>query len=310
MAINPLDFMRRHEGRDTAEALPQSPPDSPVALAHAPEAVETLVVPVDGSRLSRSAAAVAGPLACRLDAELHLLSAVPTADEADGRLSELATIDVPCGRVGRSVAVDPDPAGVIHEAVDRRPGAVACMATHGRGRSAALVGSVATRVVARSRHPVLLVCPLVDRRPAGDGVLACVDDGPDAALVVSWALTWAELLGEAVTVVTVAERAGGPIGATPTRRRFGPEGDVDAFLHAVVQPARHEGHRLETLALYDPISPPCGLYGYLREHPATLVVAGARAPTGLAHLVFGSVAGSLVRHSPSPVLILPASGTP
>ena len=310
MAINPLDFMQRHEERDTAGVLPQSLAGLPAAVAHVPDAVETLVVPVDGSRLSRSAAAVAGPLACRLDAELHLLSTVPTADQVEARLSELATIEVACGRVSRSVAVDPDPAGVIHEAVDRCPGAVACMATHGRGHSAALVGSVATAVVARSRHPVLLVCPLVDRRPAGDGVLACVDDGPDAALVVSWALKWAELLGEAVTVATVAERSDGPIGARPIRRRFGPEGDVDAFLDAVVQPARYEGHRLETLALYDPISPSCGLYGHLREHPATLVVAGSRAPTGLAHLVFGSVAGSLVRHSPSPVLILPASGMP
>jgi nucleotide-binding universal stress UspA family protein len=165
---------------------------------------------------------------------------------------------------------------MIQDALDRIPGSVAVMANHGRGRSAAPAGSVAMAVIARSRHPVVLTCPLVESRP-GAGVLACVDSGPLAAPVLATAQRWAEQLGETMTAVTVAEPGTDPDGRSPG-----------------------------TLVLHDPIGPACALHQRLSERPASLVVAGARAGSGLARLVLGRVAGALVRHSPSPVLLLPA----
>jgi nucleotide-binding universal stress UspA family protein len=269
--------------------------------------IPALVVAVDGSVLARRAVAVANRLAQRLQAAVHLVSVVRTTDDVRARRRELANIDV-AGSVKRMILVDADPTATILAAVDRLPGAVACLATHGRGRSAACLGSVATAMLARSRDPVVLTCPLVEPT-VGEGVLACVDDGPDAAGVIDAAVRWGELLGEPVTAVTVAEAAAGP-GCGRPARRFGPGGDVDAFLDGVVRPARADGHRIETLALFDPVSPSAGLYRRLQDRPAALVVAGSGAGTGPAHRVFGTAAGSLVRHSPSPVLVVPGRWAP
>jgi nucleotide-binding universal stress UspA family protein len=241
--------------------------------------VRALVVPLDGSALSREAVTVGTRLASRLDADLHLVSAVRIRDDIAERRRELAGLDVdlPSGQVRRSVVHHADPAAMIQETLTRIPGAVAVMATHGQGRSAAPAGSVAMAVIACSRHPVVLTCPLVEAR-AGTGVLACIDTGPHAAPVVAAGQCWAEQLGEMLTVVTVAENGTAPEMAAA----------------------------LATLVLHDPIGPASALHQRLCERPASLVVAGARAGSGLARLVLGRVTAALVRHSPSPVLVLPA----
>jgi nucleotide-binding universal stress UspA family protein len=68
---------------------------------------------------------------------------------------------------------------------------------------------------------------------------------------------------------------------------------------------RRQGHKVDGLALYDPISPASGLELYLRDHPATLVVTASHARTGPTRIVFGSEAAAIVRRSPSPVLVVP-----
>jgi nucleotide-binding universal stress UspA family protein len=273
-----------------------------------PDTVDALLVPLDGSAFSCVAVPIAARLAVRLGAEVHLLSAVDSVDQAERRDRELADVEIPGHSVHRTVVVDRDPAGAIHEALQNQTNAVACMATHGRARSAALVGSVATDVVARGRDPLVLVCPYVDQPRRSDGVVASVDDSPASAALVALAVRWAELLGERCIVLTVAEDAPEPVSGRPVRRRFGPDGDVDAFLTALVEPLRAAGHTVETVARYDPISVWGGLYRYLLDHPATLVVANTRSRVGVRRLVFGSVAATIVRHSPSPVLVAPLRG--
>jgi nucleotide-binding universal stress UspA family protein len=77
------------------------------------------------------------------------------------------------------------------------------------------------------------------------------------------------------------------------------------FLDSLVAPHRQQGHKVEALALYDPISPASGLEVYLRDNPATLVIVASHARTGPTRLVFGSEAAAIVRRSPSPVLVVP-----
>jgi nucleotide-binding universal stress UspA family protein len=283
--------------------------DRLVAGSDAPPSVSALVVPLDGSAVALAAAPVASRLARRLGAETHLVSVVATAEEAAAREAELAVLDVRAPGVTRRVVVDPDPPTAILADLARRPGSVACMATHGCGRSPGCAGSVAMAVLARTREPVLLTCPLVEGA-IGEGVLACLDGGPHSGPVLAAALRWGELLGEAVTVASVVEpqTAARGAGSPPPS---GAAGDrVDAILDTAVRSAQDRGRQIGTLALRDPICPSAGLHRHLRARPAALVVAGLRSRTGLAHLVFGTVAGALVRHSPSPVLIVPAPGAP
>lgn len=265
----------------------------------------TILVPLDGSKFSEIALPVAVAFADRLGAEIHLLSAVATEDERATRERDLATIDLPGRRVYRSAVVDLDPAGAIHEALRRLGNAVVCMASHGRSRSAALVGSVATDVVGRGHDPLIVVGPFISGDLKGEGVLLCVDETPGSAALLPIALQWSGLLGETLTVVTVAEPVPPPVREGHLHRRFGPDGDADAFLDSLVAPLRAEGHDVGTLVVYDPVSPREGIHSYLDEHPVGLVVVGSHARRGLARFAFGSVAASIVHHSSSPVLVAP-----
>lgn len=260
-------------------------------------------MPLDGSQLALAALPVAAELAERLGAGLVLLSAVPKQDGRQERVHELSLVSAPARSIEREVVVDPDPAAAIHVALHRRPRSVACMATHGRGRSEALWGSVANDVVARGHDPLILVGPSVDAGRGGEQAIACVDESPQSLVVLPAALRWAALLGERMAVLTVAEPVPDPIRPGPPQRRFGP-GDVDRFLDQTVAPLRAEGHDVATVAVYDPITPADGVISYLEEHPAALVVVGSHARSGVARLALGSVAAGIVHRSVSPVLVV------
>jgi nucleotide-binding universal stress UspA family protein len=274
-----------------------------------PARVRAIVVPLDGSTFSERALPVAARLARRLDAEVHLLSTVAKEDDVDEREAELGAIDLPGLVVHRSVVVDLDPAGEIHETLRRLGDAVACMASHGRGASAAFVGSVASEVLGRGHDPVILVGPLVDLVEEGQGIFACVDEKPASAAIVPIALCWGQRLGEATVVATVAEPVPEPVRPAPVHRVIGPDGDVEEFLETLVAPYRQRGHELSTVAIYDPVSAAQGVSGYLKEHPAALAVAGARTRAVLTHYVVGAATAGIVYYSPSPVLAVPLPRT-
>jgi nucleotide-binding universal stress UspA family protein len=271
-----------------------------------PDRIEVVVVATDGSFFSRRGVLAGEVLAERFGAEVELLSTVASEDETAVREEALAELEswVPSAKC--KVVVDRDPAGEIHEELRRLGNALACMASHGRGRSAALIGSVATDVIVRGHDPVVLAGPLVERTPGGRGVVACVNDDPASATVIPVALRYAELLNEPPIVLTVAEPAPPPVRADrPIRRAFGPDGDVEVFLADVVRPFRAQGADMETAAVYDPISPAAGVETYLRDHQAFLLVVASHARGGLARIALGSTAAAIVRHSPSPVLVIP-----
>jgi nucleotide-binding universal stress UspA family protein len=275
-----------------------------------PERIEVVLVPSDGSFLSGRGAMAGAVLADRLGAEVEVLSTVEKVDDIPRREDELDKLErwVPAAK--RKIAVDLDPAGEIHEELRRLGNAIACMASHGRGRSAALVGSVAADVLARAHDPIVLAGHLVERPPTGHGVVACVDDDPASATVLPVAMRYAELLGEPPTILTVAEPAPPPTRPDrPTRRAFGPDDDVDAFLDGLAEPFRARGIEVETRAVYDPISPAVGIETYLRDNQAQLLVLASHARSGLARLALGSAAAAIVRHSASPVLVIPLAAS-
>jgi nucleotide-binding universal stress UspA family protein len=273
--------------------------------------VTTILVPLDGSAFSQHAIPTAVGLAERLDADIVLLSAVPTEDDAPAREAELDATPVPWPRVERMVVMDKDVAGAIHQALRDRPGSVACMASHGRGRTAALVGSVATEVIVRGHDPLVLVGPMVDEPPRGSGVLACVDETPQSVVVAEVGLAWAELLlDEPLTVIVVAEPVPPPTRG-PARRLFGPDGDPEVYLDSVIAQLPASGPasagKVKAEVVYDPIGPADGVVSYVEEHPTDLVVVRSHARTGVRRLTMGSVAAAIVHSNPAPVLVIPAS---
>ena len=281
----------------------------PRAVTDAADA-RTILVPLDGSAFSEVAVPVASRLAERLSADIALFSAVPTADDVPERERELAR-SLPGRQVQRLVVVNLDVAGAIHEALRRLPGAVACMATRGRGRTAALIGSVATEVIARGHDPLILVGPLNGDHapwlddPEPSGVVAGVDENPAVDTILSAAVHWAKMLHERLLIVSIAEPLPPPLASGEVHRKNGPDGDVTLFLRVLATRAKREIEDVEVRALYDPVSVADGMRTFLREHPAQLVVVSTHGYLGIPRAVFGSVAADIVRSSPSPVLVVP-----
>jgi nucleotide-binding universal stress UspA family protein len=129
----------------------------PAAATH----YANVLVPLNGSSLAEAALGPARVLGARFGAEVHTLTGAVRRDEiwwharyqdrlragsdADGLVMHLST--------KRAV-----PEGIIAMAHDLAP-CLVCMATHGRGRSAAVLGSTFSHVMASIDQPVLAVGP-------------------------------------------------------------------------------------------------------------------------------------------------------
>ena len=293
---------------------PHVSPDLATGDIEIPMTIQAVVLPLDGSEFAERVLPVAARLARALDADIHLFSAVTHPEDVGPREADLDVLAARYGRVRSSVVVDADPAGAIRGFVGALDDAVLCMPSHGRGRSAGVVGSVTSEVIARSPDPLIIVGPRIDdlapglaEGVSGSGVVVCIDEKPVSASVLPVALRWAGLLREPTVLVTVAEPVPSPITGVPTHRHFGPQGDVEAYLVSLLAAADPRDIDVTTHVIWDPISPADGLRSYLRERPASLVVVGSRGRQGLARIVFGSVASGIVRTSPSPVLVAPWS---
>jgi nucleotide-binding universal stress UspA family protein len=279
--------------------------DQPI-VETVPAPIETMLVAIDGSRFSERALLAAVPLAERLDARLFLLSAVESEEEANDRIGRLADLRPPRIPTEIDVLPDPDPADAIATILDDLGNAVACIASRGWGRSAAVLGSVANEVVRRRRQPTIVVGPAFSRERVGRGVVACVDETPASAGLLPVALQWSELLDEPLTALIVAEPVVPPISPTAVpHRRFGPDGDAEAHLEQMVAPLRAEGHEVRTKVIYDPVSPASGVRHYLWDYPSTLVAVSSHLRRGMMGSVLGGVAASIVRQISVPALLVP-----
>lgn len=262
-----------------------------------------LVVPLDGSADAERAIPLARQLAERLGGGLRLVTVVAPGHD---RGAAAAAVAATAARAGAAWTVldGQDVAAAILEVAAAN--AVVCMASHGRGRSAAVVGSVATAVVARSDNPVVLVGPGV---PAGhrlaERVVACVDGSPSSETVVPTAANWASALGLRLSLVTVAEPIPPPLKpGAPYRRGHGPAIDADDYIARLVQDWQRRDVAVDGTAVHDPVSVAGGLADHLATRPAALVAATTHARSGATRAVLGSVAAAIVRHVPAPTVLV------
>lgn len=267
-----------------------------------------LLVPTDGSRLAERAEPVALGLARRLGARTVVIAVAPAERDLGRTAADLAAV---AGRLdvaedARRILVEPRPAHGIVQVARELDRALVCMASHGHGRSAAALGSVAGGVLAELGEPVLLVGPLAAPGPADAPVVVTVDGSVDAEAPIDLAAEWAATLGVALRIVTVAEPVPAPVGGGVAHRVHGPDGDVGAYLDGLVARAgRPGGAPVEAVVIDDPIGAGSGLRTWLPDHPAQLIVAGTHARSGLRRALAGSAAAHIVHVSPVPVLLVP-----
>jgi nucleotide-binding universal stress UspA family protein len=269
--------------------------------------IDTLVIPLDGSKDSSHAVPVAARLAKAIGADLELLSAVDDVGDLTERNQALDEQTVEGVNVARTVTVDTDPVAAICDAA-RQPGRQLCMATQGRGRSAAVMGSVALGVLRALEQPILCVGPRLGLRAteaSSIGVLVCLDGSGHSEAALDPAMQWAALLRQPLTLTAVVEDAPTTASGSSSNRWFGVD-DVEGYLSAQAQKVGDRVDTVETLVLTDPLSPAGAVRSLMSREAVTMVVAGTRGRSGVARALLGSVAAEIVQHSAAPVLVVPA----
>lgn len=261
--------------------------------------VQRLIVPVDGSSSSWAAVEVAAALARRLDALVHVVEIVFNAKDVnaaenrvDDRLSHIDG-DVNCVREIR--LTENTAAAAIEDLVEEHPGATVVMASHGRGRSAALVGSVAEDVLQRIFGPTLLVGPNVTATTFDGPVIVTVDGSSESEIALPLAAAWAIELGVPPWITHVSEPATAPRGLDVVESAYP--------AHLAHELGALSGHEVEFEELHDE-HPGVAVPRFAESLRASMIVAASHGRSGLARLKMGSVVASFVRQAKCPVLVV------
>jgi nucleotide-binding universal stress UspA family protein len=146
-------------------------------------------------------------------------------------------------------------------------------------------------------------------------ILVPIDYSPSSRRSAEYALSLAAKVGATVDIVHVWDKPTYVSDAVMVRRpgeeqrslseliRENAESDMKEFIAGLaVPPGVALDHRL---CSGEPVST---LIAELKKGGHQLVVLGTHGRTGLSHVLLGSVAERLIRHSPVPVLTVPPSG--
>lgn len=261
--------------------------------------VDHLIVPVDGSDASWHAAEVAVALARRSNARVDVVEVVfepRQTDDAGQRLRDgiarLGAFDVQVEPVVSLATAGV--AAAVAELVETQPEAVLTMASHGRGRSAAILGSTAEDLLGRVFGPIVVVGPNATVSDFSGPTLATVDGSELSEAALPLAAAWSIELRSTLWVIEVAE---------PAEQVPADVGDGGYVSRHATELGRASSRSVQFEVLRGR-HPDHAVADFARSLDACLVVASTHGRTGMKRLVVGSVAAGFVRHAPCPVLLV------
>jgi nucleotide-binding universal stress UspA family protein len=264
-----------------------------------------VVIPLDGSRHADRGILQGKRIAKALHLGIGAMTVAVNAEE--GRFAMLNEVVADEHLDWSETALSPRVAEGIN-AVAQERAAIVSMATHGHGRSVALIGSIPEEVVRHCALPVMLIGPGVEIYEQGpiEELVVAVGGSLAGEVICAPAAAWAHEFGFQLHFVTVVQPTPEPADpAAPSDRWFGPAGDEHAYMADLVSRYESPGLDVNGSVIYDPISPASGLAQMLRERPDAVLVLGTHGRTGMTRLVHGSVASNIVSESPVPVLMFP-----
>jgi nucleotide-binding universal stress UspA family protein len=267
--------------------------------------ITELVVPLDGSEFAATAIPAAMAIASRTRAGLRFVGIARDEGERATMHDELheaarQATTTPAPEV--DVIVDVDPTGRLLE-IATQQGVVLCFASHDRmGVATHVLHSVGSAIMARARHPFVVVGTLGSRDDATDIVVA-LDGVGDPRPLLDTAIPWARQLAAPLRLVTVFEPVPEDI-RRPSHftRSHGPPGDPDEYLATLERNVGANLATVSTASIGDPVSVSDGLAHHLAERPAgLLVVGGGRHEHPHLH---GGVTRHLLREVAVPLLVV------
>jgi nucleotide-binding universal stress UspA family protein len=186
-------------------------------------------------------------------------------------------------------------AGVIAEFTASLPDAVVVMSTHGRGRSAAVLGSTTDRVLRRVAGPIVAVGPACDvdtASPVSGPFVVALDGSVRAECILPVATGWARDLGGTPWLVQAVPRTSSP-SAWRARYLAPLARDLRTGTNASVQYETLEGEQAAR-----------SIVEFAKLTDAPLIFMATHGRSGLARLASGSVAADVLRNAPCPVVLL------
>lgn len=272
--------------------------------------VRHFIVPVDGSTHAWRAVETAIALAEHCNGRVEVVQVIFDPEEEQQverdlrvRIGNVESADVSVVPLV-SVASDPDDAiaGEIFKLVKREPSATVVLASQGRGRSAAVVGSVTEDLLRRVDGPVVVVGPQSHTPDFSNPMIVTLDgsDFSEAALPI--AASWSNHLGPKPTLLRVVD--------SPASGQLD-DAEIDDYLssksallstlskHKVPHTLRHSRDVGRAVC------------AHAESIDASLIVTSTHGHTGLPRFVLGSTAAAFVRDAPCPVLLVrPAHAAP
>lgn len=263
---------------------------------------QQVIVPVDGSRRSWAAARVGAVIADACDARLELVSVVFDEHERDFVRNEVRAdlaVEGPLEvEPSVTVIVAAPPEGSVGAVVARHAesvdGGVVVMSSTGRGRTAAMLGSVADDVLRAMFGPIIVVGPHAEplESLAGD-LMVPVDGSEFSETSLPLAASWGIALGATPWIVEVLTE------------RMDPGTDVleSSYAHRLARDLQTQSHHDVEFDVLHGADPATAIAEFADRNGAMFVVMSTHGRSGLRRLTLGSTAASVVHRATCPVVL-------
>jgi nucleotide-binding universal stress UspA family protein len=264
--------------------------------------IDEVLVCLDGSSMAETIAPIAQAVATACAATLTVFRVVRHADEVAAEEQYLRDAAHRLGAQIRFSLADDPAEGIVAE-LNRNPGALAAMTTHGRTAwGEAVLGSVVFRVLRGAQRPILLYCPLGGRAAVPKKITTfavALDGGEFAEKIIPFAAEMAKPLAAGLTLLQ-ALPLNPPVPPLPEQKKS----DMleSSYLHRQANAIKKAfGLDVQWDVLHGEAAD--AICSYVARMPDTVLAMTTHGRGALQRAVLGSVAGDCIRHAACPLLL-------
>lgn len=261
---------------------------------------DNLLVPYDGSPAGRAVLGPVKDLAWRCGARTVIVSNSDASEKASRRALKRKAQSLSGPETDFWIDHDRSLADAVLAAAEHRSNPMICLSVRPKGavvQRRVMLDFVAARILVLSEVPVMVVGPETDITmglPMNE-IVVSLDGSPESEMALPLAGAWARELRMSLTVLGVSRT---PTAESRSERRY--LEDRLALLPT--------GIASSNARLIEADDPGRAICGYLKEHPGALMVMSTHGRSGVDEDPLGSVAQSVMLHTPRPVIFCRPTG--